>query len=296
MRFIDAIRIPVPARTEYIKRKYLNLTYAEGYERRKLDIYLPNEGEGPYPFIVDIHGGGWYFGDKSEHKLDPALHMLEYGYAIVSISYSLSWKAKLPTQIYEVKAAIRYLKAHAEEYHLDKHHVALWGESSGAHYAAVTATSASTGKLEDFSIGGNEDESSQVQAVIGWFTPTNLGMISEQLWVSGQNVPAKENKAPDSPIGIVLGDEPDKVPELVKIVDPNTYLNEKCPPFFLFHGTNDCVVPILGSMILASNLMHYIGKENVYFRWVEGARHTKDDFDNEENYQLIRGFLDKYMK
>lgn len=65
---------------------------------------------------------------------------------------------------------------------------------------------------------------------------------------------------------------------------------------FLFHGTNDTVVPILSSMIFAENLMRAIGRENVRYRWVEGARHTKDDFDNEENYQLIGDFLDTYLK
>lgn len=127
MRFIDQVRVPIPAKTEHIRRKYLDLSYDEGFYRRKLDIYLPNEGEGPFPVIVDIHGGGWYFGDKSEHKLDPALHLLDRGYAVVSVGYSLSWMKKLPTQVFEVKAAIRYLRAHADEYHLDGKHIALWG-------------------------------------------------------------------------------------------------------------------------------------------------------------------------
>ena len=296
MRFIDQVRVPIPAKTEHIRRKYLDLSYDEGFYRRKLDIYLPNEGEGPFPVIVDIHGGGWYFGDKSEHKLDPALHLLDRGYAVVSVGYSLSWMKKLPTQVFEVKAAIRYLRAHADEYHLDGKHFALWGESSGSHYAALTACSASAHELFNTEIGGNAEQSDEVQAVIGWFTPTNLGRIPEQLWVCGQDVPAEANTAPDSPPGVILGASPQDVPELVRVCDPNTYINKNTPPFFLFHGTNDTVVPILSSMILAENLMRAIGRENVRYRWVEGARHTKDDFDNEENYQLIGDFLDKYLK
>lgn len=149
MRYIDQIRESIPADVDNIRRKYLDLSYAEGSERRKLDIYLPNEGNGPFPLVVDIHGGGWYFGNKSEHKLNPALHMLERGYAVVSIGYSLSWQEKLPVQIYEVKAAIRFLRKHAEEFQLDGTKMALWGESSGSHYAALTAASASVGELED---------------------------------------------------------------------------------------------------------------------------------------------------
>lgn len=296
MRYIDQIRVSIPAETGHLKRKFMDISYAEGSERRKLDIYLPNEGEGPFPVVLDIHGGGWYFGNKSEHKLNPALHMISRGYAIVSISYTLSGQDHLPIQIYEVKAAIRYLRKHADEYHLDGSHIALWGESSGSHYAALTATSASALELEDYSIGGNEDMSSKVQAVIGWFTPTNLGNITEQLWICGQNVPREANEAPDSPPAIILGAVPQTVPEKVKQMDPNTYVNPDCPPFFLFHGTNDCVVPIMSSMVLAQNLMTAIGAEKVKFKWVRDGKHIKDDFDNEENYQMIGEFLDTYMK
>ena len=232
MRFIDQVRVPIPAKTEHIRRKYLDLSYDEGFYRRKLDIYLPNEGEGPFPVIVDIHGGGWYFGDKSEHKLDPALHLLDRGYAVVSVGYSLSWMKKLPTQVFEVKAAIRYLRAHADEYHLDGKHIALWGESSGSHYAALTACSASAHELFNTEIGGNAEQSDEVQAVIGWFTPTNLGRIPEQLWVCGQDVPAEDNTAPDSPPGVILGASPQDVPELVRVCDPNTYINKNTPPYY----------------------------------------------------------------
>lgn len=148
------------------------------------------------------------------------------------LGYSLSWMKKLPTQVFEVKAAIRYLRAHADEYHLDGKHFALWGESSGSHYAALTACSASAHELFNTEIGGNAEQSDEVQAVIGWFTPTNLGRIPEQLWVCGQDVPAEDNTAPDSPPGVILGASPQDVPELVRVCDPNTYINKNTPPYY----------------------------------------------------------------
>ena len=71
-------------------------------QRRLLDIYLPNEGEGPYPVVIDIFGGGYYFGRKSSHKLEPALNLLKRGFAVVSINYSMSFQAEFPIQIQEV--------------------------------------------------------------------------------------------------------------------------------------------------------------------------------------------------
>ena len=75
-RFIDQVRTEVPTDTSFVKCKYLDIPYAEGSGRRKLDIYLPNEGEGPFPVIVDLYGGGWYFGEKSTYKIDLSLELL----------------------------------------------------------------------------------------------------------------------------------------------------------------------------------------------------------------------------
>ena len=115
MKFIEQKRTHIPAETGFIKRQFLDLQYAPGNERRTLDIYLPNEGEGPYPVIIDIFGGGWYFGQKSSHKLEPALNLLKRGFAVVSINYSLSYMAPFPAQIQEIKTAIRYVRKHAAE-------------------------------------------------------------------------------------------------------------------------------------------------------------------------------------
>ena len=130
MKFIEQQRTHIPAETGFIKRKYLDLQYAPGDERRQLDIYLPNEGDGPYPVIIDIFGGGWYFGNKSSHKLEPALALLRRGFAVISINYSLSWQTRFPTQVYEVKSAICYVRANAEKYNLDGANIALLGEFS----------------------------------------------------------------------------------------------------------------------------------------------------------------------
>ena len=74
-----------PANVEHIKRKYLDLPYAHLSSAEKLDIYLPDEGEGPYPVIVSIHGGAFMGCDKVDVQVMPILEGLEQGYAVVAV-------------------------------------------------------------------------------------------------------------------------------------------------------------------------------------------------------------------
>ena len=99
MKFVEDKRVHIPANTDFINVKYLDIQYAPGSERRKLDIYIPNQGEGPFPVIVDIYGGGWFFGNKSSHKLEPALELLRRGFAVVSVNYTLS-KDQTPDEMF----------------------------------------------------------------------------------------------------------------------------------------------------------------------------------------------------
>ena len=296
MKFIEDQRTHIPAQTDFIQRKFLDIQYAEGSERRQLDIYLPNEGEGPFPVIIDIFGGGWFFGNKSSHKLEPALAALRRGYAVVSINYSLSYQARFPVQIDEVKAAIRYIKANADQYQIDRNKVALFGESAGAHYAALCATSSAAGALEDKS-WGNHEYSSEVQAVIAVFCPTNIGIFKEQFAVLGATPTFSEVGEADSMEGVLFGyRRPKDVPELVALADPCSYVNEKCPPFLFLHGSDDQCVPYLQSMMLATKIMEKTSIDNVEYHLFPGRRHYTPDFANEEMYQIEVNFLDKVFR
>ena len=290
MRFIDQKREHIPAKTEFINRKFLDIPYMEGGERRMLDIYLPNEGEGPFPVIVDIFGGGWYFGQKSSHKLEPALNLLRRGFAVVSINYSLSWQDKFPIQVQEVKTAIRFVKAHAEQYQLDKTRVALLGESAGAHYAALCATSSAGGTFEDKSHGW-ADESSEVQAVIAVYCPSDLGRAREDFWVMGQESLIPEYGEDYSCEAILFGGAVRDVPEMVQMGNPINYITENCPPFMFLHGDLDRVVSLQQSRVLAAEIMRISGRSNVEYHVIEGAKHDIHDFEREDLYDLEADFL-----
>ena len=140
---------------------------------QKLDLYLP-QGDGPFPLIVNVHGGGFMMGDKSDPPSQPAIaQFLANGYAVASIGYRLSAEAKAPAQIQDVKAAVRWLRANAAKYNLNPDKFAGFGGSAGGSLVALLGTSCGVAELEGADLG-NSDQSSCVQAVVDWFGPTDF--------------------------------------------------------------------------------------------------------------------------
>jgi acetyl esterase/lipase len=278
---------PPPANTDHIKRKFLNLPYAPLYPAQKLDIYLPAEGEGPFPVIVAIHGGGFMGGDKADMPIMPMLEGVKKGYAVVGVNYRLSAEAQFPALVQDGKAAVRWIRANAQRYHLDPDRIAVWGASAGAWLANMLGLSAGVPELEDLSLG-NPEQPSDVQAVVSWFSPTNFLKMDEQLTASGlPPTPEMKHIAADSPESLLMGEPITRIPEKVKAADPETYVTASAPPFFLQHGTQDFVVPVQGSIRLAAKLEKVLGKGKVKLELLEGAGHGDPRFETPENVEKV---------
>src|SRR5690554_436212 len=276
---------------ELHKRKFLDLPYTNNPDGPRLDIYLPDT-QGPYPVIVYVHGGGWLIGHKRVAYMEPLFYFLEHGYALVSIDYTLSDKAEFPTQIYEVKTAIRFLREHAAAYNLQPDRMAALGDSAGGHLAALAGTSAAAGQLEDVSLG-SAAQSSKIQAIVDWFGPIDFTTMQKQLREAG--APAHDLTVctmEDLFIGADLASEPQKA----KPADPTTYITADTPPFMIQHGDNDTVVPCQQSLPFAAKLEAAIGKNNVILEILEGAVHEDPRFYAQANLDKVVGFLDKYLK
>lgn len=279
--------------TSAIQRKWLDISYASQSKAQALDIYLPNSGSGPFPAIISIHGGGFAFGDRRGSDLAAALNALERGYAVVSIDYRLSGEAVFPKQIQDVKAAIRYIRAHAAQYNIDPEKLAAWGSSAGGNLAALAGTTAGVKELEDLS-QGNPEQSSRVQAVVDWFGPVNFLAMDDQFKESG--IDGEKHNTPDSFESRLLGRNIAEVPDLVKAANPETYISAESPPFFIQHGTADQNIPVHQSEGLAAKLIAAIGEEKVTFMKLEGAKHGGAAFTAPENIRRVLDFLDKHMK
>ncbi|MGI6741297.1 MAG: alpha/beta hydrolase fold domain-containing protein [Brevefilum sp.] len=278
----------------YIFRKWLDVPYGTQSAAQRVDIYLPNEGEGPFPVILAIHGGAWMKGDKRSEEIFPALCGLERGYAVVAVEYRLSYEAIFPAQIYDCKTAVRFIHAHAEKYKLNTDRIAAWGSSAGAHLGALLGTSAGVEALEDLSMGWG-DYSSRVHAVVSWYGPNeNFLTMDEQLSASESGVP--DHSQAESPESLLLGAKITDVPERVEFASPMTYITEDIPDFLLQHGTLDQLVPVEQSINFAHRIEEVAGKEKVILEILEDSIHADVAFFSEDNIARVYTFLDERFK
>ena len=242
-----------------------------GHERNRLDLYLPEKATRPLPVIVWVHGGGWTSGDKTH---GPAFRFATKGYAVASINYRFSQDAIFPAQIYDCKAAIRWLRANAGKYGLDADHIGAWGASSGGHLVALLGTTGGVTELEG--PGGHPEQSSRVQAVVDWCGPTDL--------LTAGTKPTRTN---------LIGGDPQANKEKAARASPVTYVSRNAAPFLIMHGDQDRTVPISQSETFAQALQQ--AGADVTFVVVKGAHHVGPQFTNAENLKRIEDFFAKYL-
>ena len=282
--------------TSFIKRRFLDIPYASLSPSQKLDIYLPDEGSGPFPVIVAIHGGAFMGCDKADMQVLPMLTGLKRGYAVVSINYRLSWQARFPALVQDAKAAVRWIRANANQYFLDAKRISAWGGSAGGYLATMLGVSARVPELEDLSLG-NPEQSCDVQAVVSWYGPTNFLNMDALLAESGLLPPEGfRHSEANSPESLLLGARITTIPERVRAANPEIYIRPDAPPFFLQHGRADAVVPYQHSLQLAEKIKKTIGKERVQLELLDGATHADPCFESPENVNKVLDFLDRFLK
>jgi acetyl esterase/lipase len=267
---------------------FLDLEYGRfGNESLRLDLYLP-EGQGPFPLIVWIHGGGWASGDKDLSPNSPQIRQTNRGYAVASINYRLSHQAKFPAQIEDCKAAVRWLRAHAGQYKLDPARIAAWGASAGGHLAALLGTSGDMSALEG---SGNPGYSSRLNAVVDWFGPTDLLKMAADSLPFPCNV--IDHDAPFSPESLLIGCAIQTCPDKTQLANPIRYVSADDPPFLIMHGTRDCLVGPPQSQRLRDALA--AAGVSVILKLIEQAGHGGSEFDDAENRKLVEDFLDQTL-
>jgi acetyl esterase/lipase len=287
---------PPPAYTHHIKRRYLDIPYAILSLSQKLDIYLPDEGEGPFPVILSIHGGAFMGCDKSDMQVLPMLEGLKRGYVVIALNYRLSWEAAFPALVHDVKAAVRWVRSNARWYYLDPERIAAWGGSAGGYLSTMLGVSAGISELEDLSLG-NPDQPSNVQAVVDWFGPTNFLTMDEHLTASGMPpIEGTEHNGINSPESLLLGAKITEVPERVKAANPVTYVRDNAPPFLIQHGVKDPVVPVQHSIELAGRLKDVCGNDQVILDLIADAEHGDPKFESPLNVKKVLDFLDHQLK
>ena len=216
-----------------------NIVYLEaGDYPLTLDIAAPRALSKPVPAVVHIHGGGFQNGGKIVRY---AVRYAAEGFIGVSINYRLSRVAPFPAAVHDCKAAIRWLRANAEKYHIDPNHIGVWGMSAGGNLAAMLGTSGGDQYLEGY--GGNREYSSEVQAVVDHHGPTDFLKLDRSSY-------RKQDGVLNSPESRYLGGMFTLIPDQVRRANPATYVDKNDPPTLIFHGEEDYFVIINQSEIL----------------------------------------------
>jgi acetyl esterase/lipase len=268
-----------------------DIEYCSQSEAQKLDIYLPSHVSGPYPVIVWLHPGGYTRGDKN--MVEPVIDdILGRGYAVASANYRLADEACFPAQIFDAKAAVRWIRANSATYNFNRETIAAWGVSAGSTLAALLGTSTRVAELEDLSMG-NINESSHVNAVVAVIGPMDFLQIDSQLVRLGYG-PIHDDLI--SGLSRLIGGSPTQFPEKCREINPATYLTIDCPPFYLQHGTADHLVPYLQSVNFAEILIDTIGQKKVVLNLLEDVDHFNAEHNSPANIRKALDFLDRYLK
>lgn len=281
------------ADTTHIRRKWLDIPYATVSPTQRLDVYLPDDGMGPFPVILAIHGGAFVAGNKADAQLTPVLDALKRDYAVVSVEYRQSDEALFPALVHDLKTAVRWVRAHATNYGFDPVRIGVWGSSAGGMLSALLGTSAHTQDLDDVSLG-HAEQSSAVQAVVDWFGAANLLTIDAQFKARGVWDAAYD--ALDSSGSRIMGGPIAQLAQKVRTFDPTTYVTPDSPPFFIQHGTQDKTYPYEQSIYLAESLAKATGSKHVTLELLPGAGHGTPGFSDSKNIAQILNFLDQHLK
>lgn len=207
--------------------------------KQRVDVYLPKKrsSDKPLPVVALIHGGGWVNGDRLGYAAAAIQFARTGDYAAVGIGYRLTKEAKWPAQVYDCKAAIRWIRAHAKEFNLDPDKIAVMGSSAGGHLSSLLGTSGDVKELEG-DLGPHTSFSSRVQCVVNLCGPEDF---TKALMFNPEGKPILKD---DAVIGLLGGNYEEKHAEAVA-ASPVTHVTKDDPPFITFQGTKDQRVAFL---------------------------------------------------
>lgn len=270
-------------------QKWSDINYAgDGKGYHNLDIYLPKTGKDKYPVVVYIYGSAWYSNNSKGADMSTiGAALLNAGFAVITPNHRSSSDAKFPAQIHDIKAVIRFIRGRSTEFKFDTTFIGISGSSSGGHLASLAGT---TNNVKDYTVGsvtmniegtlGNYTQySSSVDAVCDWFGPIDFFKME------GCNT-YKSGNSPES--DIIGGPLPSNLDKLA-LLGPITYIDPTDPPFLIFHGDKDNVVPYCQGQFLNTALSK-AGVENEYVL-VPNGQHGPGVNDVQANLQKMVTFF-----
>ncbi len=263
-----------------------NVVFEQGIEysnpdnqHLQLNLARPKTGNGPFPAIVCIHGGGFRAGHRDGYnKL--CLSLAQQGYVAATVGYRLAPKYQFPAAVHDVKAAVRWLRANAKKYNLDPNRIGVTGGSAGGHLAQFLGVTAGVKQFEGD--GGNPEQSSSVACVVNFYGPSDFTKSY------GKSVDAAEV------LPLFFGGNLGQERRKHIVGSPLYWVTPNAAPTLCIHGTEDKYVAYEQAQWLVDRLKAC--EVEVELLTLEGAGHGFKGADAEKAEKAMLVFFKKHLK
>lgn len=245
----------------------------------QLNIARPKKGDGPFPTIICIHGGGFRAGNRAGYD-SQCIRLAQQGYVALTVSYRLAPKFPFPAAIHDTKAAVRWVRANAEKYHIDPNQIGVTGGSAGGHLAQFLGVTSDVKEFEGE--GGNPKESSKVKCVVNVYGPSDFTKSY------GKSVDAAEV------LPLFLGGNLETAkPQHIR-ASPLYWVTPNAAPTLCIHGTEDKYVAHEQAVWIVDRLK--ASSVEAELLTLEGAGHGFKGKDVETAEKAMISFFDKHLK
>ena len=268
--------------------QWIDIPYAIQSEKQKLNIYIP-DGEGPFPVIIWVHGGGYFMGDRSDFGLSFVLPFQEHGFAVVSVGYRLVNEAVFPDPVKDIMNAISFLNKHAEEYNLDNKRFAIISGSAGTTLASLAGLRADIDDVEkDYNI----------KAMVLKCPILDFTQVRDQYKLIGLKRMRFDYPDEDTSIeALFLGGSTLECPEKAAKCNPANHLkNNEVPAVLLMHGLIDVDTPYLQSVEFMEKLKALSGGNHCELALFPDTGHDNGMYDLHSTFEMQLNFFNNYLK
>jgi acetyl esterase/lipase len=250
----------------------------------RLDIYRPRRPGATgalRPAVVQVHGGGWIAGSRLEQGIPLLNHLAANGWVGFNVDYRLSPRATMPEHVIDVKRAIAWVREHSEELGVDPARIALTGGSAGGHLVALAALTADDKTLQP----GFEEADTSVAAAVPFYgiydftDPDTLYSPGIRDWLLPR---------------VIFKRTLEEAPELYRAASPFHRVHAGAPPFLVFHGDEDSLVPIGDARAFVDRLAA-VSEHPARLVVLPGSEHAFDLFPSLRTAQVVEG-IERFLR
>jgi acetyl esterase/lipase len=250
-----------------------------GDEHLLLNLARPKSGEGPFPAVLCIHGGGFRAGTRDSYD-GLCIKLAQRGYVAATITYRLAPKYKFPAAVQDSKAAVRWLRANAAAFKINPDKIGVTGGSAGGHLAQFLGVTAHVPEFEGN--GGNAEQSSSVACVVNFFGPSDFTKSYGKSVDAAQVLP------------LWLGGNLETARRLHIKASPLYWVTPDSAPTLCVHGTEDKYVAYEQAVWIVDKLKAAAVEAELLT--LKGAGHGFKGADAQTAEQALFDFFDQKLK